>query len=94
MSETPSPPPPPPIVYIVAFSDLFLTFISLVLSFAVNNMATSPTDDDMDVILNHVPLSPSSSIPPNSPGTPGTPTTSGTPGGVGTKITLVIVQDN
>ena len=62
----------------------------LVFFFAVNAMATSPTDDDIDVILNHVPLSPSSSIPPNSPGSPGTPTTPGTPG-VGTKITLVIV---
>ena len=57
----------------------------------MNTLATSPTDDDMDVILNHVPLSPSSSIPPNSPGSPGTPNTPGTPG-VATKITLVIVQ--
>lgn len=57
----------------------------------VNTLATSPTDDD-DVILNHVPLSPSSTIPPNSPGTPtspGTPITPVTPG-VGTKINLVI----
>lgn len=59
---------------------------------AVNALATSP-DDDMDVILNHVPLSPSSTIPPNSPGTPGTPVTPTTPvtPGVGTKISLVIV---
>lgn len=55
---------------------------------SLNTLATSPTDEDGDVILNHVPLSPSSTIPPNSPGTPGTPTTPGTPGGVGTKITL------
>ncbi|XP_015763384.1 PREDICTED: CCR4-NOT transcription complex subunit 3-like isoform X2 [Acropora digitifera] len=55
---------------------------------SLNTLATSPTDDDGDVILNHVPLSPSSSIPPNSPGTPGTPTTPGTPGGVNSKITL------
>ena len=65
------------------------------LFFAVNALATSP-DDDMDVILNHVPLSPSSTIPPNSPGTPGTPGTPVTPTtpvmpGVGTKISLVIV---
>lgn len=68
------------------------------LFFAVNALATSP-DDDMDVILNHVPLSPSSTIPPNSPGTPGTPGTPLTPltpttpvtPGVGTKISLVIV---
>ena len=59
----------------------------------VNNLATSPTDEDGDVILNHVPLSPSATIPPNSPGTPGTPTTPGTPGGIGTKIMLVIVMD-
>lgn len=62
------------------------------LFFAVNALATSP-DDDIDVILNHVPLSPSSTIPPNSPGTPGTPVTPTTPvtPGVGTKISLVIV---
>ena len=58
-------------------------------SLTVNTMATSPTDDD-DVILNHVPLSPSSTIPPNSPGTPSTPGTPVTPG-VGTKINLVRV---
>ena len=60
-------------------------------SSSVNTLATSPTDDD-DVILNHVPLSPSSTIPPNSPGTPtspGTPVTPVTPGVV-TKINLVI----
>ncbi|XP_068760566.1 CCR4-NOT transcription complex subunit 3-like isoform X2 [Montipora capricornis] len=55
---------------------------------SLNNLATSPTDEDGDVILNHVPLSPSATIPPNSPGTPGTPTTPGTPGGIGTKIML------
>ncbi|CAH3181966.1 unnamed protein product [Porites evermanni] len=59
---------------------------------SVNALATSP-DDDMDLILNHVPLSPSSTIPPNSPGTPGTPGTPVTPTtpvtpGVGTKISL------
>lgn len=72
------------------FSGTLCTLWSLTcLLFAVNALATSP-EDDMDVILNHVPLSPSSSIPPNSPGTPGTPTTPVTPG-VGPKISLVIV---
>lgn len=66
-------------------------FVSCLL---VNTLATSPTDEDGDVILNHVPLSPSSSIPPNSPGTPGTPTTPGTPGGVNSKITLVMVNNS
>ncbi|XP_020611064.1 CCR4-NOT transcription complex subunit 3-like [Orbicella faveolata] len=62
---------------------------------SLNTLATSPTDDD-DVILNHVPLSPSSTIPPNSPGTPtspGTPITPVTPG-VGTKINLSSPRKN
>ena len=70
----------------------FLSFLFSCL--LVNTLATSPTDEDGDVILNHVPLSPSSSIPPNSPGTPGTPTTPGTPGGVNSKITLVMVNNS
>ncbi|XP_078347171.1 CCR4-NOT transcription complex subunit 3-like isoform X2 [Oculina patagonica] len=59
---------------------------------SLNTLATSPTDDD-DVILNHVPLSPSSTIPPNSPGTPTTPGTPVTPG-VGTKINLSSPRKN
>ena len=77
------------------FRYILYTMVITCLFFAVNALATSP-DDDMDLILNHVPLSPSSTIPPNSPGTPGTPGTPVTPTtpvtpGVGTKISLVIV---
>ena len=79
----------------IKFRYILYTMVITCLFIAVNALATSP-DDDMDVILNHVPLSPSSTIPPNSPGTSGTPGTPVTPTtpvtpGVGTKISLVIV---
>ena len=35
---------------------------------AVNALATSPTDYDEDLMANHIPPSPASSVPPNSPG--------------------------
>ena len=62
------------------------------LSLIVNTLATSPSEDD-DIIVNHnhVPMSPSSTIPPNSPGTPGTPTTVGPVSVTGPKINLVTV---
>lgn len=59
---------------------------------SLSTLATSPTDED-DVILNHVPLSPSSTIPPNSPGTPTSPGIPVTPG-VGAKINLSSPRKN
>lgn len=69
---------------------------------ALNTLATSPTeDDDLIVNHNHVPMSPSSTVPPSSPGTPGTPsipttptTTTGPNSGTGTKINLSSPRKN
>lgn len=74
--------------FLPLFNNANRIYTLLTTSSTVSTLATSPTDED-DVILNHVPLSPSSTIPPNSPGTPTSPGIPVTPG-VGAKINLVI----
>ena len=45
-----------------------LVYLTNIFCSAVNALATSPPDYDEDVMANHIPASPASSVPPNSPG--------------------------